>query len=46
MMQARLTTLNNIKHNMLLAQERMKKNADKKRSERQVAVGDMAYLKM
>jgi hypothetical protein len=46
MMQARLTTLNNIKHNLLLAQERMKKNADKKRSERQVAVGDMAYLKM
>jgi hypothetical protein len=32
MMQAKLTTWNNIKHNLQLAQERMKKNANKKRS--------------
>jgi hypothetical protein len=31
LMQARLTALKNIKHNLLLAQERMKKDADKKK---------------
>jgi hypothetical protein len=46
MMQARLSSLNNIKHKLQLAQERMKKNANKKRSERALEVGDMTYLKM
>jgi hypothetical protein len=46
MMQAKLTTLNNIKHNLQLAQERMKKNDDKKRTKRALEVGYMAYLKM
>jgi hypothetical protein len=46
MMQARLTTLTNIKHNMQLAQNKMKRYANKKRSERELQVGDMAYLKM
>jgi hypothetical protein len=45
MMQAKLTTRNNIEHNLQLAQERMKKNADKKRSERELEVANMAYLK-
>jgi hypothetical protein len=46
LMQARLAALKNIKHNLLLAQERMKKYANKKRTERELAVRDMAYLKM
>jgi hypothetical protein len=46
MMQARLATLKNIKHNLQIAQDRMKKYADKKRTERTLDVGDMAYLKM
>jgi hypothetical protein len=41
-----LIALPNIKHNLSLAQERMNKNVDKRRLERQIAVGDMAYLKM
>jgi hypothetical protein len=41
-----LAALKNINHNLLLAQEQMKKYADKKRTEREIAVGDMAYLKM
>jgi hypothetical protein len=45
-MQLRLSTLNTIKQNLQLAQERMKKNADKHRSERELTVGDMAYLKL
>jgi hypothetical protein len=45
-MQARLTTLQNIKSNMQIAQERMKNFADTKRTERELAVGDMAYLKI
>jgi hypothetical protein len=45
-MQARLTTLHNIKSNMQIAQERMKNFADTKRTERELAVGDMAYLKI
>jgi hypothetical protein len=46
MMQARLTALTNIKHNLQPAQNRMKKYADRKRSERELVVGDMAYMKM
>jgi hypothetical protein len=46
MMQARLTTLQNIKQNMILAQNRMKKNVDKKRTGRELSIGDMAYVKM
>jgi hypothetical protein len=46
LMQARLAALKNIKHNLLLAQEIMKKYADKKRTERELVVGDMAYIKM
>jgi hypothetical protein len=38
--------MKNIKHNLMTAQEIMKKYGDKKRSERELAVGDMAYLKM
>jgi hypothetical protein len=38
--------LNTIKQNLQLAQEMMKKYANQKRSERQHAVGDMAYLKL
>jgi hypothetical protein len=45
-MQLRLSALNTIKQNLQLAQERMKKNADKHRSERELTVGDMAYLKL
>jgi hypothetical protein len=46
MMQARLTALQNIKQNMILAQNRMKKNVDKKRTGRELSIGDMAYVKM
>jgi hypothetical protein len=42
----RQTALNNIKHNLKLAQDRMKKQADKHRTERVLTVGDMAYLKL
>jgi hypothetical protein len=35
-----------IKENLLKAQERMKHFADKNRSERELAVGDMVYLKL
>jgi hypothetical protein len=45
-MQARLSALNTIKQNLQLAQERMKKNADKHYSKRDLTVGDMAYLKL
>jgi hypothetical protein len=45
-MQTRLTVMSNIKRNLRLAQERMKKNADKNRSERELNIGDMAYLKL
>jgi hypothetical protein len=38
--------LSNIKYNLQLAQERMKKQADKKRTEGILEVGDMAYLKL
>jgi hypothetical protein len=41
-----VTTLNNIKGNLQLAQERMKKYADRKWSKRELTVGDMAYLKL
>jgi hypothetical protein len=46
MMQARLAALQNIKQNLLSAQNRMKKNADRKRTERELSIGDMAYVKM
>ena len=39
-------TANQIKGNLLRAQERMKHYADKKRSERSLEVGDMVYLKL
>jgi hypothetical protein len=45
-MQAQISALNTIKKNLELAQERMKKNADKKRSGRELAVADMSYLKL
>lgn len=35
-----------IKQNLLKAQERMKEQADKNRTERQLEVGDMVYLKI
>jgi hypothetical protein len=38
--------LQNIKHNLMVAQERMKKYAHKHRTERALRVGDMAYLKL
>ena len=40
------TIAQQIKDNLLKAQERMKFFADKKRSERQLAVGDMVYVKL
>jgi hypothetical protein len=45
-MQTRLSAMINIKRNLQLAQERMKKNADRNRSERELTVGDMVYLKL
>lgn len=38
--------LSTLKHNLLIAQQRMKKYADRKRVERTLAVGDMVYLKL
>lgn len=38
--------LGKLKENLARAQGRMKKYADRKRSERQFAEGDMVYLKM
>lgn len=35
-----------IKQHLARAQERMKRQADKKRSERQFAIGDMVFLKL
>lgn len=35
-----------LKHNLLVAQERMKKYADRNRTDRQFQEGDMVYLKM
>ena len=40
------TIAQQIKDNLLKAQERMKFFGDKKRSERQLAVGDMVYVKL
>jgi hypothetical protein len=45
-MQTRLSALTNIKKNLQLAQDRMKKFTDKKCSERELAMGEMAYLKL
>jgi hypothetical protein len=45
-MQARLSALNTIKQNLKLAQERMKKYADKHHSERELVVDNMTYLKL
>jgi hypothetical protein len=42
----RQTALSNIKSNLKVAQDRMKKQADKHRTERTLEVGDMAYLKL
>jgi hypothetical protein len=46
MILVRQTTLQNIKHNLKVAKERMKRHADKKKTERTFKVGDMAYLKL
>jgi hypothetical protein len=46
MMLVRQTALQNIKNNLKVAQERMKRHADKKRTKRTLQVGDMAYLKL
>uniref|UniRef100_A0A0A9GZC9 Integrase zinc-binding domain-containing protein n=1 Tax=Arundo donax TaxID=35708 RepID=A0A0A9GZC9_ARUDO len=46
LMQARLLAMQNIKSNLKLAQDRMRKYADRKRTERTFSVGDMVYLKM
>lgn len=35
-----------VQHNLLRAQQRMKSQADKKRSDRVFQVGDMVYLKI
>jgi hypothetical protein len=45
-MLVRQIAMNNIKYNLQLAQDRMKKQPDKKRSERILEVADMAYLKL
>jgi hypothetical protein len=45
-MQTRMQAMISIKQNMLVAQERMKKYADKNRIERHLEVGDMAYIKL
>jgi hypothetical protein len=45
-LQTKLSRMTNIKRNLQLAQERMKKNAHRNHSERELTVGDMAYLKL
>jgi hypothetical protein len=45
-MQTRMQAMISIKQNLLVAQERMKKYADKNRTERHLEVGDMAYIKL
>jgi hypothetical protein len=42
----RQTALSNIKSNLKVAQHRMKKQADKHRTERTLKLGDMSYLKL
>jgi hypothetical protein len=46
MLMVRQSALQTIKNNLQLAQERMKKQADKRISERTLQVGDMAHLKL
>jgi hypothetical protein len=45
-MLVRQTSLLNIKHNLKLAHDRMKKYGDRKRTKTVIQVGDMAYLKL
>lgn len=42
-LQARESTIRLLKHHLAVAQSRMKTQADKKRSFREFAVGDMVY---
>ncbi|XBH62247.1 hypothetical protein VPH35_116514 [Triticum aestivum] len=44
--EAQTTTTVNTEAHLLIAQQRMKKYADRKRVGRTLAVGDMAYLKL
>jgi hypothetical protein len=46
MLLVRQTTLQTIKNNLKLAQERMKKQDEKRRSKRVLELEDMAYLKL
>lgn len=46
LLQNRELAMEVIKKNLLKAQDRMKYFADKKRTDRQFQVGDMAYLKL
>jgi hypothetical protein len=46
MLMVKQSALQTIKNNLHLARERMKKQADKRRSENTLQVGDMAYLKL
>lgn len=46
LLQRRQLAFDVIKDNLNRAQEKMKHYADKKRKEREFAVGDMVYLKM
>lgn len=45
-LQARESTIRVLKHHLLLAQQRIKTQSDKKRSDRQFSVGDMVYVKL
>jgi hypothetical protein len=45
-LQERQEMLSKLKENLTQAQARMKRHADKKRTERVLEVGDMVYLKM
>lgn len=45
-LQARESTIKLLKHHLLLAQSRMKAYADKKRSFREFAIGDLVYMRL
>lgn len=45
-LQAREETIRLLKHHLLMAQQRMKQQTDKKRSERVFEVGDLVYVKL
>jgi hypothetical protein len=45
-LQQKQTMISRLRHNLIQAQERMKKFADNKRTERKFEVGDMVYLRL